>query len=115
MIEMCSRFPGCIVVQITNPFEKVFLVVISNEVVKDLVNFEFISIVDGDRVRRRNRCRAMVDRVRRLVWVEDGYVKDWVYLKGVREVEFVGDRRDLLNDSVGADELVLQLLGWSSC
>ena len=41
-------------------------------------------------------------------------MKDWVYLEGVRKVELVGDRGDLLNDLVWANESVLQLLGWSS-
>src|SRR5215210_5239777 len=69
VVEMCSRFPGCVMVWITNLFDKVFLVVISSAVVEDLVDFEFISIIDGDRVGRRDRSGVMVDGVRRLVWV----------------------------------------------
>ena len=36
-----------------------------------------------------------------------------VYPQGVREVELVRDCRDLLNNLVGAQEAMLQLLGWS--
>ena len=113
MVEMCSRFPGCIVVWITNPFDKVFLAVMASAVVEDLVDFEFVDIIDGGRFRRRDRDRAMVDRVRGLVWAENRYVKDWVYLEGFGEIEFVCDGGDLLDDLVGTNEPVLQLLGRS--
>ena len=107
MVKMCSRFPGCVMVRITNPFDKVFLVVVSSAMVEDLVDFEFFSILDGDWVRRRCRNGAMIDGVRRSVWSENGYVKDWMYLEGVGEVKFVCDRRDFLNHSVWANEPVL--------
>src|SRR5215218_7464924 len=113
MVEMCGRFPGCIVVWITNPFDKVFLAVVTCAVVEDLVNFEFVGVIDGDWVGRRYRTGAMSHGVRRLVKAENGYVKDWIYLEGVGKVEFVCDRGDLLNDSVGANELMLQFLGGS--
>ena len=100
--------------RITNPFDKVFLAVVTSAVVEDLVDFEFFSIIDGDWVGRRCRNGAMIDGVRGLIWAENGYVKDWVYLEGIREVEFVGDRGDSLNDSVRTNEPVLQLLGGSS-
>ena len=104
---MCGGFPGCVMIRITNPFDQVFLVVISLAVIKDGFNFEFVMVVEGDRIGRRSRKRAMVDRIRGLVWAEDRYVKDWVYLEGVREVEFVGDGGDLLNDLVRTNEPVL--------
>ena len=101
-------------VRITNPFDKVFLAVVSSAVVEDFVDFEFIGIVDGDGIWRRARDRAMIDGVWGLVWSKNGYMKDWVYLEGVGKVEFVCDGGDLLNDSVGANEPVLQFLGGSS-
>src|SRR5215212_5336453 len=88
MVEMCGRFPGCVMVWITNPFDKVFLTVIASAVVEDLVDFEFISVIDGGRFWRRDRDRAMVDRVWGLVWAENRYVKDWVYLEGFGKIEF---------------------------
>ena len=113
MVKMCSRFPGCIMVWVTNPFDKVFLAVVSSAVVEDFVDFEFIGIVDGDGIRRRARDRVMIDGIWGLVWAENGYMKDWVYLEGVRKIEFVCNRGDLLDDLVRVNELVLQLLGWS--
>ena len=113
MVEMCGRFPGCIVVWITNPFDKVFLAVIASAVVEDLVDFEFVGVIDGGRFRGRDRDRAMVDGVRGLVWAENRYMKDWVYLEGFGKIEFVCDGRDLLDDSVGTNEPMLQLLGGS--
>ena len=104
---MCGRFPGSVMIRITNPFDQVFLAVISLVVVKDFVDFKFYSIVDGDRVRRRRVHRVVWDGVRSLIWAENRYVKDWMYLEGVWEVEFVCDRGDLLNDLVGANEPVL--------
>ena len=65
--------------------------VMVSTVVEDLVDFEFFRVIDGNRVRRKRQCRAMFDRVRVLVWTEDGYMEDWVYLEGVREIEFVCD------------------------
>ena len=94
-------------VRITNPLDKVFLVVMSGAVIEDTINFEFLMIVDSDGVRRWRGQRAMVNSIRGCVRTEEGYVKDWVYLEGVWEFEFVCDRGDLLNDLVGANELVL--------
>ena len=48
MFKMCSRFPGCIIIQITNPFDQVFLKVVTCVMVKDLVNFEFFGVIDGN-------------------------------------------------------------------
>ena len=38
-------------------------------------------------------------------------MKDWMYLEGVGNVQFVCDRGDLLNDPIWANELMLQFLG----
>ena len=47
MFEMCSRFPGCIMVWITYPFDQVFLMVVFLVVVEDAFDFEFIMILEG--------------------------------------------------------------------
>ena len=49
----------------------------------------------------------MFDGVRMSIGSEDRYMKDWMYLEGVREIEFVGNRRDLLYDVVWANEAML--------
>ena len=64
MRKMCSRFPGSIVIRITNPLDKVFLAVVSLAVVEDAFDFIFSDIVNGDGVWRRDWRRPMVDGVR---------------------------------------------------
>ena len=79
-------------VWISYPFDKVFLMAMMCAVVEDVFNFEFVVVVDGDRVWWRHWRWTVCNGVRSLVWSEDRYMKDWVYLECFREVEFVSDR-----------------------
>ena len=55
MFKMCGRFPGSIITRITNPFDQVFLTVVSFAVIEDFVDFEFFGVIDGDGVWREHR------------------------------------------------------------
>ena len=41
MFKMCGRFPGSVMLWVTNPLDEVFLAVVMFAMVKDFVNFEF--------------------------------------------------------------------------
>ena len=79
-------------------------------VIKYLVDFEFVIVIDGDWVRWGSVQGAVFDGFWWLIWAENGYVKDWVYLKSVQDVEFVGHGRDFLGDAIRTDEAVLEFL-----
>ena len=104
---MCGRFPGSIIIRITNPFDKVFLVVMLLAVVKDAFYFEFLSVLDRYRIWRRDGRGAVCDGCWVRVRAEYGDVEDWVYLEGLWDVQFVSDRRDLLDDSIWANKAML--------
>lgn len=114
MRKMCGRFPGSVVVRVTDPFDKVFAAVVTLAVVQDAFDFEFDIVVDSDRVWGRHQWRSVREGTGSQVGPEDGDVEDRVNLEGDRKVKFVGNRRDLLHDSVGPDESVLELPGRSA-
>ena len=47
MNKMCGRFPGSIVIWVTYPFDKVFLMVMSLAVIKDAFDFKLVMVLDG--------------------------------------------------------------------
>jgi len=75
--------------------------------VQDLFDFKFLSIIDGDGGQRRDRRRVVWDSFRILIGMEVGDMEDGVDSEGVRERKFVSDREYLLDNTVGANELVL--------
>jgi hypothetical protein len=86
---MCGRFPGSVMIRITYPFDKVFLMVVLLAVIEDSFDFELIVVLDGYWGRWRRCWRAVCYGVRVGVWAEDRYMKDWVYLEGVGDSQFV--------------------------
>ena len=54
-------------VRVTYPLDKVFAMVMLLAVIEDGFDFEFVMVIDGDRIRRRNRWGVMVDGIGRLV------------------------------------------------
>ena len=71
MLQMCGRFPGSVVIRVTNPLDQVFLTVVMSAVIEYALYFEFEVIVDGDWVRRGCMRRAVCYGIRRLIWAKD--------------------------------------------
>jgi hypothetical protein len=47
MNKMCSRFPGSVMIRVTYPFDKVFLMVVLLAVIEDSFDFELVMVLDG--------------------------------------------------------------------
>ena len=71
MLQMCGRFPGSVVIRVTNPLDQVFLTVVTSAVIEYSLYFEFEVIVDGDRVRRGCMRWVVCYGIRRLIRAKD--------------------------------------------
>src|SRR5690349_16115488 len=69
--KMCGRFPGSVMIRITYPFDKVFLMVVLLAVIEDSFDFELVVVLDGYWGRWRRCWRAVCYGVRVGVWAED--------------------------------------------
>src|SRR6184192_3123288 len=104
MLQMCGRFPGSVVIRVTNPLDQVFLSVMTHAVIEYAFYFKFEVVVDGDRVRRGCMRWAVCYGVRRLIWAKYGNVEDGVDLEGGWKFQLVGDCGYLLNNAIRANK-----------
>src|SRR5215218_9561434 len=104
-------FPGSIIVRVSLPLNKVLETVVTGAVIQDLLNNILGCIIDCDWRRWQLRESLVWERGWVMVRMEEGHMEDQVDVQGVWKFQFVCHSRDLLNDPVRADELVLQFLG----
>jgi hypothetical protein len=76
--QVGTGFPRCIVFRVTNPFDKVLETVVAAARVKDVFDFIFNMVINGDRERGRDWIRVVRVRGRAHIWMEDGDVEDGV-------------------------------------